>query len=557
MRNMRTKVLSLFVGFLIVTYSQAQMGVPRIVINSMGHSAKVQSLVFTPDGERIVSVAEDKTIRLWSVSTGDMIKKFESQIGDGPEGMFYASAISPDGKLLAVAGYTLTNDKQVYIAIIDLQKGEQVATATGHTNVVNSLAFSGNGKYLFSGSDDGTLKAWTVANWHVYLPAATVNVGGPVKFLSVNPATLDVAVAVEGKSDVIVYPMAGMDKGSQKFTAKTWKDHKGEVNRLVYSTDGAFLASSSTEKEFNLWRADGSLVKEFAMDDMVNAIAFSHDSKILVGLDVSGKGQSFGVPAGNKFTDFNGHDNTVLACAFSPSENGSYIVASAGGNNNEIYLWNPINGRSIKKIKGKGSAIQDLAFGTGLELYVSQNANAKPNEFQRSFDFNNLKLNTNPSKFSVPAKKSSGLSQASEILLDLPKGKTVQNDPAVDGRILDFQATVDGSVIVASDYSLKMYDRNGFFQKEFLGHAGGVRAITLSADGRYLASGSEDQTIIIWKLSETGAAPSLRQAFPEASWANYFSSLPIDSLTKEPSKQAWKSVIDFLKANGDKTYKGN
>ncbi len=553
---MRNFFLNVFLGCLFTFAAQAQTGIPKIVINSMGHSAKVQNLVFTPDGQRIVSVAEDKTIRLWNVSTGEMIKKFESQIGDGPEGMLYASAISPDGKLLAVAGYTLNAEKQVYIAVIDLQKDIQVSTATGHTNVVNSLAFSGNGKYLFSGSDDGTFKAWTVANWPVYQAATTVNVGSPVKFLSVNPATMDVAVAAEGKGDVLVYPMAGLDKGSQKFSPRYWKDHKGEVNRVSYSPDGVFLASSSTEKEFNLWKADGSLVKEFTSDDVVNAIAFSHDSKIMVGLDVSGKGQSFGVPEGNRFTNFSGHDNAVLACAFSPLENGSYIVASAGGNNNEIYLWNPINGRTIKKIKGKGSAIQDLAFGTGLELYITQNPNAKPNEFQRSFDFGNLKLNTNPSKFSIPPKKSSGLSQASEVLLDLPKGKTVQNDPAVDGRILDYLSTLEGNVIVASDYSLKMYDRNGFFQKEFLGHAGGVRAIALSADGRYLASGSEDQTIILWKLSETGAAPSLRQAFPEASWANYFSSLPIDSLTKEPSKQAWKSVIDFLKANGDKTYKG-
>ncbi|MGC4022420.1 MAG: caspase family protein [Cyclobacteriaceae bacterium] len=223
----------------------------------------------------------------------------------------------------------------------------------------------------------------------------------------------------------------------------------------------------------------------------------------------------------------------------------------------QIYLWNPINGKSIRKIRGKGSAVQDLAFGTGLELFISQQPNGKPNDFKRSFDFLLMKLNATAPKYSPPVKDpNEGLHQTSETEISLPKGKVIKNDPAIDGRILDFQSTIDGFVIVASDLSLKMYDRNGFFQKEFLGHTSGIRAISISADGRYFASGSEDQTIILWKLSETGAAPSLRQKFPDENWANFFASLPMDSLTKEPSRNAWKTVIDYLKQQGDKTYKG-
>lgn len=556
MKYLSTRTTLLVVGILIALTTLAQTGAPRIVINSMGHSAKVQNVLFTPDGGRIITVAEDKTVRVWSVTTGDMVKKFATQIGDGPEGMLYASAISPDGKILATSGYTLTPEKKVYITIIDLEKGEQVATAVGHTNIVNSMAFSSNGRYLFSGSDDGSIKVWNAAEGASYNLVTSITVNTPVKHLSINPSTMELAVAAEGRSEVLVYPMAGLEKGVVKFSPKSYKNHKGDVNRVAYSGDGAFLASSSVLKEFTLWKADGSVVKQFEFDDVVNAIAFSHDSKILVGLDVSGKGQSFGVPAGNKFTDFTGHDNAVQACAFSPLENGSYIVASAGGNNNEIYLWNPINGRTIRKIKGKGSAIHDLAFGSTLELFISQEISTKPNQFKRSFDFKLLKLNPSPAAYQAPAKKNNeGLMQISEVILDLPRGKSIQNDPAVDGRILDYLNTPDGFVVVASDYSLKMYDRNGFFQKEFVGHTGGVRSLAITGDGRYLASGSEDQTIILWNLSETGASPSLRQAFPEAAWGNFFSSLPMDSVTSIPSKESWRAVIDFLKANGDKTYK--
>jgi len=375
MKNcLRTALFSTF--FCWLTFNLfAQTGVPRIVINSMGHSAKVQNLIFTPDGEKIITVSEDKTARVWNFNTGEMLKKYESQIGDGFDGMLYASAVSPDGKLLAIAGLTPTNDNRVYIAIIDLNKNTEIATAVGHTDVINSLAFTGDGKYLMSCSDDGNVIAWTIDKTNSYLPAVTISLSTPVKYMSVNPVTNDVAIAVEGKSEISVYNLAGIEKGAIKMVPRSFRKHKGEINKLSYSADGMFLASSSFSKEFLLWKADGSIAKEFAVGNNINAIAFSQDSKILVALDDAGKGMSFALPSGNKFTDFNGHDNTVVAAAFCRTESGNYIVASAGGNNNEIYLWNPINGKTIRKIRGKGSAIHDLAFGTGLELFISQQAN--------------------------------------------------------------------------------------------------------------------------------------------------------------------------------------
>ena len=116
-------------------------------------------------------------------------------------------------------------------------------------------------------------------------------------------------------------------------------------------------------------------------------------------------------------------------------------------------------------------------------------------------------------------------------------------------------ALADGGVIVASDFSLKMFDKNGYLNKEFIGHYGAVHSVTVSADGRFLASGGEDQTIMVWKLSETGYAPSLRQTFEGEEWSLFFSSLPVDSLTKEPTKKAWLDVIAFLKSSGNKAYK--
>lgn len=528
---------------------QAQTGIPRIVINSLGHSAKISNIMFTPDGKQVISVGEDKNVRVWNAATGEMVKKFETQIGDGWEGLLYAADISTDGKYIAIAGYPVASEKENYIVVIDREKGVQVTGAkVGSPDVLNALGFLDE-KYLVSGGDDGQLKIWNVTMPTMTL-ASTINVGGLVKFFAVNRITRDIAVAVEGKSEILMYSLAGIDKGAIKSTPKQLKRHRGAINKLAYSADGTYLASSSLDvKELMLWKADGTYQREFPTAADVNALAFSEDGKILVALDVHGKGFSYQVPSGTKLADFSGHDNTVFAAAISPSETGNYVVASAGGTNNEIFLWNPINGRTIKKIKGKGTIIGDVAFTNGLELAISRSIGGKP-EYKTSFDF--LNFNTRRHAHKVNPKPNGTVNQVSPLEIDLGKGKSIRNDEAADGYIMDFEVTPDGNVVVASEFALRMYDKNGVMLKEFHGHSGTVRTVSVTSDGQYMASGGEDQTIILWKLSESGGAPSLRQELSDETWANFFSALPLDSLTREPSKKAWKTVIDFLKANKEK-----
>ena len=553
---MRSSIKVVVFFSLLIGQAFSQTGVPRIVINSMGHSARVNGLFYMPDGTQMISISEDKTIRMWNVATGEMIKKFESQIGTGYEGTFYASDLSSDGKMLAVAGYPVSTEKENYVIIIDVAKGTQIGTAmAGSPDAINAVGFVYDGKYLVSGSDDGSIRIYNMGTPGLTLNS-TINVGAPVKYFAINQVTKDIAVAAAGKTEILVYSLAGLEKGVVKSVPKTLRKHRGEINKLAYSADGTYLASSSYETtEFYVWRADGGFLKDIAASSDINAMAFSSDGKVLVGLDVRGKGASYNIPAGNKFTDFSGHDNTVFSAVVSPSETGNYVIASAGGANNEILLWNPINGKAIKKIKGKGTLISDIDFGSGLELYVARNIKGEP-EFKTSFDFLNFNVNRNPKKHS-PKKQPNSITQTSPYDLDLGKGKLINNDPNSDGQILTFKVMPNGNIVVGSDFSLRMYDKAGVLLKDFIGHSGGVRGVSFTDDGTFLASGSEDQTVILWKLSETGAAPSLRQEFADESWGNFFSSLPIDSLTREPSKKAWKAVIEYLKASGDKKfYKG-
>ena len=230
-------------------------------MNPFGHSAKIHNLIFTPDGHRIISVSEDKTIRIWQAETGEMLKKFESQIGEGPEGMFYASALSPDGKLLAVAGYKVESESENYIIVIDLEKGTQVSTAIGHSDIIYTLSFSGNGKYLASGAADNTVKIWKVISAPRLTVIANITIPSAVSCIAFNKTTQDLAVAHES-SDILLFGLAALTKVLRIHAAR-FEAAQGNVVKLAYTLDGSYMASSSFENELILWKADGSIVKEF------------------------------------------------------------------------------------------------------------------------------------------------------------------------------------------------------------------------------------------------------------------------------------------------------
>jgi WD40 repeat protein len=65
-------------------------------------------------------------------------------------------AFSPGGKILATESWDKT------IKLWDVATGTMLRTLAGHTNSVRSVAFSPDGKILASGSWDGTILLWEV-----------------------------------------------------------------------------------------------------------------------------------------------------------------------------------------------------------------------------------------------------------------------------------------------------------------------------------------------------------------------------------------------------------
>src|SRR5260370_26306649 len=117
---------------------------PTLVLDVGGHTSNIWSLMFTPDGRELISVSSDKTIRFWSVQTGETTRVLRPMLI--PEGGAGFGALSPDGKTLAVnrAGADASEQWIYVIALPEARVTKGIAT--GHTAGVRRLVFSPHGR---------------------------------------------------------------------------------------------------------------------------------------------------------------------------------------------------------------------------------------------------------------------------------------------------------------------------------------------------------------------------------------------------------------------------
>ena len=83
---MKTKLFT-FLLVVLFQHSHAQ----QLVIDNQGHSGLVHDLTFIDGGKKLISVSEDKTVRVWEVTTSRLIKTFrfeqETGVNAGSESM--------------------------------------------------------------------------------------------------------------------------------------------------------------------------------------------------------------------------------------------------------------------------------------------------------------------------------------------------------------------------------------------------------------------------------------------------------------------------------------
>jgi WD40 repeat protein len=114
-----------------------------------GHTARVNALVYSRDGSRLISAGADKTLRIWDVTAKNALTTIQSQ------SPIRAAAYSPNGQFIAYGAEDGT------VALLNAANGQTLSTLRGHTAAVNAVAFSPDNSLLVSVGDDGLVVVWS------------------------------------------------------------------------------------------------------------------------------------------------------------------------------------------------------------------------------------------------------------------------------------------------------------------------------------------------------------------------------------------------------------
>jgi WD40 repeat protein len=256
--------------------------------------------------------------------------------------------------------------------------------------------------------------------------------------------------------------MPAQDPASVKEVAVTYRGHKETVYAVSVSPDGKQLLTGSFDKTVKLWDlASGKELRTFGgaagHQNIVLAVAFSPDGQTFASGGSDNLVKVWDVPASRAR-----HELALSASVTATAISSDGKTAAAGDTGGEIKVVNPADGKELLKLKGHVGAVTGLAFAPNNPKSL---ASVGVDGTLRLWDLNNGK----------------------PVATIIAHEKPIRNVAFATGGNLVFTAGDDGAV--------KYWQLPIAPAKPLAGHADTVRALAMSPDGNFIATGSTDKNV--------------------------------------------------------------
>ena len=377
----------------------------------------------------------------------------------------------------------------------------------GHTDSVNSVSFSPDGKKIVSGSDDETIRIWDIGTG---LQICKLSTGHCVDSVSFSP---DGKKIVSGGWEDAIH-IWDTDTGLQIGALSTgdW------INSVSFSSDGKKIVSVSGNKTIRIWDAETGLqIGKLSTGDQVRLVSFSPDGKKIVSVSVDSTIRILDVETGSQICGLSTEDE-VSSISFSSS--GKKIVS--GSSDGTIRIWDINTGAQIgKPLTGHEGSVNLVFFSPDGKRIVSGSNDktiriwdavtgmqlGKPLTGHAAYD--NYADYVNSVSFSPDGTKIvSGSSDGTIRIWNVETGIQI-GEPltGLTSSVRSVSFSLGGSKIVSAsdDKTIRIWDVETGSQmgKPLTGHTRIVCSISFSPDGTKIVSGSHDKTIRVWD-TDTG-----------------------------------------------------
>ena len=411
---------------------------------SKGH---IDGIQYSPDG-KFLAVASGIGIWLYDVTVHQ-----EASLITADTSQVFHLVFSPDGRILA------SGNADGNIILYDRITGTQKTLIGRNTEYITSLAFSPDGKILASSNREGTVRLWDA-------------ITGEAKYTLMN------------------------DTG---------------CHNLSFTPDSDTIVVVSKESKISLWNSStGEHKKTFAMHPDCTAMgaAFSPDRKtVAIGSD-NGTVYLQDINTGELKIILSEHKEYVCHLAFSPD---GKMLATASYEDETICLWDVYTGVHRKILTDENTPdVRGLAFSPDGKTLASGRGDGtirfwdthtgKSKKIFTGHSESVLSVAVNPNGDIIASGCSLGIirlwntdTMQPIIMLNAPENEQIESANSIvfssDGKTL-FCGTNDG---------IHLWDaQTGEHKNTLTGHTDWVSTITLSSDGKILASGSADTTIRLW-----------------------------------------------------------
>ena len=211
--------------------------------------SRVHTVSWSPNARMIASGGDDKTVQIWDASTAEHLYTYNAH-----RAPVLAVAWSPDQRFIASASDSITH-------IWDPSTRKTRVDYNGHRNAVQCIAWSPDSKFIATGSRDRTVLVCDTTPWRTLTTDRLSYRGQPDGSLITYTGHTDMVEALAWSPDGSRIASASSDRTVQVWDPTTgqiflvYSGHSDAVKAVGWSPDGSQIASTGIDATVHIWDA--------------------------------------------------------------------------------------------------------------------------------------------------------------------------------------------------------------------------------------------------------------------------------------------------------------